>query len=61
MSPCWQRRSAQGSRQRREALAYALAFGRDIDDETVDRFVGMYVNELTCDVGDEGRLAVASC
>jgi 1,4-dihydroxy-6-naphthoate synthase len=47
-----------GLSQRREALAYARRFGRDIDDATVDRFVGMYVNELTCDVGDEGRLAV---
>jgi 1,4-dihydroxy-6-naphthoate synthase len=47
-----------GLAQRREALAYALQFGRDIDDETVDRFVGMYVNDLTCDVGDEGREAV---
>jgi 1,4-dihydroxy-6-naphthoate synthase len=47
-----------GLDQRREALAYARRFGRDIDDETVDRFVGMYVNELTCDVGDEGRQAV---
>jgi 1,4-dihydroxy-6-naphthoate synthase len=47
-----------GLAQRREALAYALQFGRDIDDDTVDRFVGMYVNDLTCDVGDEGRQAV---
>ncbi len=47
-----------GLSERREALLYAKQFGRDLDDETVDRFVGMYVNELTCDVGDEGRLAV---
>ena len=26
--------------------------------ELADRFVGMYVNELTCDYGDEGRQAV---
>jgi 1,4-dihydroxy-6-naphthoate synthase len=47
-----------GLADRREALAYARQFGRDIDDETVDRFVGMYVNDLTCDVGDEGRQAI---
>ena len=33
-------------------------FGRGIDPATADRFVGMYVNELTCDYGDEGRKAV---
>ena len=47
-----------GLDRRREALAYALRFGRDLDGETLDRFVGMYVNELTCDLGDEGRQAV---
>ena len=47
-----------GLAERREALAYAQRFGRDLDGETVDRFVGMYVNDLTCNVGDEGRQAV---
>jgi 1,4-dihydroxy-6-naphthoate synthase len=47
-----------GLSHRREALAYALQFGRDIDDETVDKFVGMYVNDLTEDMGDEGRQAI---
>ena len=47
-----------GLAQRREALAYAIQFGRDLDDDTVDRFVGMYVNDLTCDLGDEGRQAI---
>jgi 1,4-dihydroxy-6-naphthoate synthase len=37
---------------------YALRFGRGLDTELVDRFVGMYVNELTCDYGEEGRQAV---
>ena len=36
----------------------ALQFGRGLDEELGDRFVGMYVNELTCDYGDEGRQAV---
>jgi 1,4-dihydroxy-6-naphthoate synthase len=43
---------------RDEAMEYALRFGRGIDRDTADRFVAMYVNELTCDYGDEGRLAV---
>jgi 1,4-dihydroxy-6-naphthoate synthase len=43
---------------RDEALEYALAFGRGLDDERGDRFVGMYVSELTRDYGEEGREAV---
>jgi 1,4-dihydroxy-6-naphthoate synthase len=47
-----------GLDNRGEAMRYALRFGRGIDAETADRFVGMYVNELTCDYGEEGRAAV---
>ena len=47
-----------GLGNRTEALAYAGQFGRGLDAELTDRFVGMYVNELTCDYGDEGRSAV---
>jgi 1,4-dihydroxy-6-naphthoate synthase len=47
-----------GLDHREEALAYAERFGRGIDRETADRFVAMYVNELTCDYGDVGRRAV---
>ena len=43
---------------REEALAYALGFGRGLDPGLADRFVGMYVNELTLDYGAEGRRAV---
>jgi 1,4-dihydroxy-6-naphthoate synthase len=43
---------------REEALDYALGFGRGLDGERGDRFIGMYVNELTRDYGDEGRQAV---
>jgi 1,4-dihydroxy-6-naphthoate synthase len=50
---------AAGFASRREALGYALRFGRGIDERLADRFVGMYVNELTEDYGDEGRQAVA--
>jgi 1,4-dihydroxy-6-naphthoate synthase len=48
-----------GLDHRAEALEYALQFGRGIDAAVADRFVRMYVNELTEDYGDEGRSAVA--
>jgi 1,4-dihydroxy-6-naphthoate synthase len=47
-----------GLDNREEAMEYALRFGRGLDTELTDRFVGMYVNELTCDYGEEGRQAV---
>jgi 1,4-dihydroxy-6-naphthoate synthase len=47
-----------GLDNREEALAYALQYGRGLDEGLADRFVGMYVNELTEDYGDEGREAV---
>ena len=50
---------AAGLAHRDEALAYARQFGRGLDDALADRFVGMYVNELTQDYGDDGRRAFA--
>jgi 1,4-dihydroxy-6-naphthoate synthase len=47
-----------GLDHRAEALEYALEFGRGIDAAVADRFVSMYVNELTKDYGDEGRKAI---
>jgi 5,8-dihydroxy-2-naphthoate synthase len=43
---------------RQEALDYALQFGRGLDRARADRFVGMYVNELTLEYGERGRTAV---
>jgi 1,4-dihydroxy-6-naphthoate synthase len=43
---------------RQEAVAYARQYGRGLDDERIDRFVGMYVNALTLDYGERGRTAV---
>jgi 1,4-dihydroxy-6-naphthoate synthase len=43
---------------RDEALSYALQYGRDLDRTKADRFVGMYVNEWTRDLGPRGREAV---
>jgi 5,8-dihydroxy-2-naphthoate synthase len=47
-----------GLDNREEAMRYAMRFGRGLDERLADRFVGMYVNELTEDYGDEGRKAV---
>ncbi|MBI3096922.1 MAG: ABC transporter substrate-binding protein [Planctomycetes bacterium] len=43
---------------RGEALPYAMRFGRGLDRDRADRFVGMYVNEWTRDCGAKGREAV---
>ncbi|MBM3817799.1 MAG: ABC transporter substrate-binding protein [Acidimicrobiia bacterium] len=49
---------AYGLSHRQEALDYALQFGRGLDRQKADRFVGMYVNELTLEYGERGRAAV---
>ena len=43
---------------RDEALDFALRFGRGLDRDRADRFVGMYVNDLTLQYSDRGRRAV---
>jgi 1,4-dihydroxy-6-naphthoate synthase len=43
---------------REDALAYAMQFARDMDPDLADRFVGMWVNDLTLDYTDRGREAV---
>jgi 1,4-dihydroxy-6-naphthoate synthase len=48
-----------GMRNREEATKYALGFSRDLEPDDADRFIEMYVNDLTCDYGDEGRQAVS--
>ena len=47
-----------GLANRAEAMRYAMRFGRGLDHALADEFVGMYVNDFTCDYGDEGRQAV---
>jgi 1,4-dihydroxy-6-naphthoate synthase len=49
---------AYGLAHRDEAVSYAMQFGRGLDRVRTDRFVGMYVNDLTLDYGDRGREAV---
>jgi len=43
---------------REEAIEYAIKFGRGLDRERTDKFVGMYVNNLTLSYGERGRMAV---
>ena len=43
---------------RDEAVDYALGYARDMGRDLADRFVGMYVNDLTLDYGERGRRAV---
>jgi 1,4-dihydroxy-6-naphthoate synthase len=58
LSALLRRSIEEGLAHREEATAYALGFARDLEPEDAHRFIDMYVNELTCDYGDEGRQAV---
>jgi len=55
----WLRESIRYSLANREAaLEYAMQFARDMDTDLADRFVAMWVNDLTLDYTDRGREAV---
>jgi 1,4-dihydroxy-6-naphthoate synthase len=43
---------------REDALAYAMQFAREMAPELTDRFVAMWVNNLTLDYGERGREGV---
>ena len=43
---------------RQDALQYAMQFARDMDTDLADRFVAMWVNDLTLDYTDRGRESV---
>lgn len=43
---------------REEALGHAMSFARGMPTGVADRFVGMWVNEMTLDCGERGRQAV---
>ena len=44
---------------RDEAVAYAMKYGRGMDAGTTDKFIGMYVNKWTVEMGDDGRSAIS--
>ena len=53
------KRSIQYSLDHRAAaVEYALQFGRDLNRDLADQFVGMYVNDWTLDYGPRGREAI---
>jgi 1,4-dihydroxy-6-naphthoate synthase len=43
---------------REDALSYAMQFARDMEPALADRFVAMWVNDLTLDYGERGRESV---
>jgi 1,4-dihydroxy-6-naphthoate synthase len=47
-----------GLRHRKAAVDHALQYGRGLDTALADRFIGMYVNDLTRDLGDRGRAGI---
>ncbi len=49
---------SHGLQHRDSALDYALGWGRGLERDKADTFVGMYVNDWTLDFGDRGREAV---
>ncbi len=40
---------------RADAVAHALSWARDMGTDLADKFIGMYVNDLTVDMGEMGR------
>lgn len=49
---------AYGLGHRDQALDYALEFARGMQRGLADRFVGMYVNDWTLDMGEAGRESI---
>jgi 1,4-dihydroxy-6-naphthoate synthase len=48
-----------GLTHRDEAVAYSLAYARDMNAQLASKFIGMYVNEFTRDYGEIGRAAIS--
>lgn len=49
---------AYGYDHQNESIPYAMQWGRGIDRSLGERFVKMYVSELTVDMGEKGRRAL---
>ncbi|MCB9030023.1 MAG: ABC transporter substrate-binding protein [Deltaproteobacteria bacterium] len=47
-----------GLANRKEAIDYAMQFGRGLSHQEADTFIEMYVNDLTCDIGDKGKESI---
>lgn len=53
-----ERSISMGLEHRKEAVTHALQYGRGLDNDTADQFIGMYVNDWTLDYGPIGRKAI---
>jgi len=49
---------AYGYAHQEESIPYALRWGRGIDRQLGEKFVKMYVNDLTIDMGERGKRAL---
>jgi 1,4-dihydroxy-6-naphthoate synthase len=58
VSDCLRDSIAYSLSHRESALEYAMRFARDMDPALADRFVAMWVNDLTLDYTERGRDAV---
>ena len=58
VSKCLHKSIQYSMDNREDALAYAMQFARDMPTELADRFVAMWVNDLTLDYGERGRESV---
>lgn len=58
VSACLKKSIQYSMDNREDALAYAMQFARDMPPELADRFVAMWVNDLTLDYGERGRAGV---
>lgn len=58
VSDCLKKSISYSLANREDALEYAMQFARDMDPELADRFVAMWVNDLTLDYTERGREAV---
>lgn len=47
-----------GYTHQKEAIPYALRYGRGITEDLGEKFVKMYVSELTIDMGEKGKQAL---
>ena len=47
-----------GLSHRQDALDHAMQFARDMEQQTADTFVGMYVNDWTVDLGEAGKRSI---
>jgi 1,4-dihydroxy-6-naphthoate synthase len=47
-----------GLEHRDEAVEHSMPYARDMNKRLADKFIGMYVNDFTCDYGEKGRTAI---